>query len=153
MITEAEKKSAADRAELRHYRAEAAGRTYWCSPGIVCDPCHKVEGLMAMSSLTSIEVTSTNSAPSTAASRPERPMRGRRAMFHMKPSCSVVVNPAQRMARDDTDPGWVEKICERDGCNNQAQPSHLCPFDQELGDGDKSCICCDVCEDRCGQDI
>lgn len=42
-IEELRRQWAIDRAELRSLRATEAGRPCWCSPGIVCEECKKLE--------------------------------------------------------------------------------------------------------------
>lgn len=40
------------------------------------------------------------------------------------------------------------------GCDNEAQEMHTCPYAEEIGgDHDSLCNCCTACEDQCCEDI
>lgn len=45
--------------------------------------------------------------------------------------------------------------CPREGCNNEAQDSHRCPYLEELSETRKEeeCNCCAECQRQCGMDI
>lgn len=49
---------------------------------------------------------------------------------------------------DDTD----HAKCCRCG-KNPAEPEHSCPYNEELGDGDLRCDCCESCQTECAWDI
>ena len=44
------------------------------------------------------------------------------------------------------------KVCESCGAYQATDP-HPCPYDEELGNGDKLCTCCYACRRECLMDI